>query len=139
MRQLPRHPGNHLRRDRRARSYALGKSQAARSGAARQHTTEPHALAQEPAATQAALPNAQLQPHRRPGHSTGRVSGGTAMTVESLAPTQVAERESTRASSLLAWFSSVDHKQIGLLYICTALVFLLIGGAEALAIRLQLV
>jgi heme/copper-type cytochrome/quinol oxidase subunit 1 len=60
------------------------------------------------------------------------------MTVESLVPTQVADREGTRASSLLAWFSSVDHKQIGILYICTALVFLIIGGLEAVAIRLQL-
>jgi cytochrome c oxidase subunit 1/cytochrome c oxidase subunit I+III len=61
------------------------------------------------------------------------------MTVESLSPADLAERDDTRATSLLAWFSSVDHKQIGILYICTALVFLVIGGAEALAIRLQLV
>src|ERR1700759_3978894 len=63
------------------------------------------------------------------------------MTAESLSPAEVADHESTRASSssLLAWFSSVDHKQIGILYICTALVFLLVGGLEAVVIRLQLV
>ena len=66
------------------------------------------------------------------------------MTVESLAPTQIAERDDTRArayrgGALLEWFSSVDHKQIGLLYICTALVFLIIGGLEAVAMRLQLI
>jgi cytochrome c oxidase subunit 1/cytochrome c oxidase subunit I+III len=64
------------------------------------------------------------------------------MTVESLAPTSIAERDDTRAragSSLLAWFSSVDHKQIGLLYICTALVFLIIGGLEAVTMRVQLI
>src|SRR5258706_3260837 len=60
------------------------------------------------------------------------------MTVESPIPTNVAERDNTRTSSLLAWFSSVDHKQIGILYICTALVFLVIGGLEAIVIRLQL-
>jgi len=60
------------------------------------------------------------------------------MTVESPIPVDVAERENTRTSSLLSWFSSVDHKQIGILYICTALVFLLVGGLEAVAIRLQL-
>src|SRR6266403_504714 len=60
------------------------------------------------------------------------------MIVDSLVPAGIAERDETRTSSLLDWFSSVDHKQIGILYICTALVFLLIGGAEALAIRLQL-
>lgn len=60
------------------------------------------------------------------------------MTTGSMAEIQGAENEPVGRSSLLAWFSSVDHKQIGMLYICTALVFLLIGGAEALAIRIQL-
>ena len=36
------------------------------------------------------------------------------------------------------WFSTVDHKEIGLRYIVTALVFLLLGGLEALVMRLQL-
>ena len=61
------------------------------------------------------------------------------MTVGSIANSRPDLRELPAESSLLGWFSSVDHKQIGILYICTALVFLLIGGAEAIAIRLQLV
>jgi cytochrome c oxidase subunit I len=36
------------------------------------------------------------------------------------------------------WFSSVDHKAIGLRYIITAFLFLLAGGVEALLMRLQL-
>src|ERR1700685_2248563 len=60
------------------------------------------------------------------------------MTTEALTDPLSPADERTKTSSLLAWFSSVDHKQIGILYICTALVFLLIGGAEALAIRIQL-
>ncbi|MDB5220996.1 MAG: cytochrome c oxidase, subunit [Myxococcaceae bacterium] len=36
------------------------------------------------------------------------------------------------------WVATVDHKRIGILYLLTALVFFLIGGLEALAIRLQL-
>ncbi|QGZ67050.1 cytochrome c oxidase subunit I [Paraburkholderia acidisoli] len=36
------------------------------------------------------------------------------------------------------WLSTVDHKQIGLRYIVTAFVFLLLGGIEALVMRLQL-
>jgi cytochrome c oxidase subunit 1 len=36
------------------------------------------------------------------------------------------------------WFSTVDHKRIGLLYIGYALVFLLIAGFEAVLIRIQL-
>ncbi len=38
----------------------------------------------------------------------------------------------------LAWISTVDHKRIGILYLVTGLVFFLIGGAEALLMRLQL-
>src|SRR6201996_4158914 len=36
------------------------------------------------------------------------------------------------------WLSTVDHKSIGLRYIVTAFIFLLLGGLEALLIRLQL-
>jgi cytochrome c oxidase subunit 1/cytochrome c oxidase subunit I+III len=38
----------------------------------------------------------------------------------------------------LAWISTVDHKRIGILYLLFALVFFVIGGLEALFIRLQL-
>src|SRR5215468_9291888 len=37
-----------------------------------------------------------------------------------------------------AWVTTVDHKKIGLLYILYALGFLVIAGAEALIIRIQL-
>jgi len=36
------------------------------------------------------------------------------------------------------WLSSVDHKQIGRRYLVTAMLFLIVGGIEALIIRLQL-
>ena len=36
------------------------------------------------------------------------------------------------------WVTTVDHKKIGIMYILLAVVFLVIGGAEALAMRLQL-
>ena len=39
---------------------------------------------------------------------------------------------------LIGWLSSVDHKEIGLRYIVTAFVFLLVGGIEAGVIRAQL-
>ncbi len=38
----------------------------------------------------------------------------------------------------IAWLSTVDHKRIGILYLVTALVFFVIGGIEAMLIRLQL-
>jgi cytochrome c oxidase subunit 1 len=37
-----------------------------------------------------------------------------------------------------SWITTVDHKRIGILYGVTALFFLLVGGVEALVIRLQL-
>ena len=39
---------------------------------------------------------------------------------------------------LMRWLTTTDHKDIGILYIVTAMVFLLIGGVEALLIRIQL-
>jgi cytochrome c oxidase subunit I len=37
-----------------------------------------------------------------------------------------------------SWFTTIDHKKIGILYGVTAFVFFLIGGLEALVIRAQL-
>jgi cytochrome c oxidase subunit I len=42
------------------------------------------------------------------------------------------------ATGLWSWITTVDHKRIGVLYGVTALVFFLVGGLEALFIRLQL-
>jgi cytochrome c oxidase subunit I len=39
---------------------------------------------------------------------------------------------------VIAWITTVDHKRIGILYGLTAFAFFLIGGIEALVIRLQL-
>ncbi len=41
-------------------------------------------------------------------------------------------------NSILSWVSSCDHKQLGILYMLTALGFFLIAGCEALYMRLQL-
>lgn len=39
---------------------------------------------------------------------------------------------------LLHWISTVDHKEIGIMYMLTALLFFIIGGAEAVLMRTQL-
>lgn len=39
---------------------------------------------------------------------------------------------------LKGWFGTVDHKRIGIRYIVTAFAFLLVGGIEALVMRMQL-
>ncbi|WEK21580.1 MAG: cbb3-type cytochrome c oxidase subunit I [Candidatus Pedobacter colombiensis] len=40
---------------------------------------------------------------------------------------------------LLQWISSVDHKQIGIMYLWLSVLFLVMGGCEILLVRLQLV
>jgi len=41
-------------------------------------------------------------------------------------------------TGLLSWLMTVDHKRIGLLYIISAFIFFIIGGVEALLMRIQL-
>ncbi|MFQ5948996.1 MAG: cbb3-type cytochrome c oxidase subunit I, partial [Acidimicrobiia bacterium] len=43
-----------------------------------------------------------------------------------------------RPSGVWLWITTVDHKRIGILYGVTAIAFFIIGGIEALLIRLQL-
>jgi cytochrome c oxidase subunit I len=44
----------------------------------------------------------------------------------------------SRRAGLMGWLSTVDHKEIGRRYIITALIFFVLAGVLALAIRLQL-
>src|SRR5580692_3565177 len=44
----------------------------------------------------------------------------------------------TAKTGLISWLTTVDHKRIGFLYGISALFFFLVGGCEALLIRLQL-
>jgi cytochrome c oxidase subunit 1 len=48
------------------------------------------------------------------------------------------ERTWRRPPGIIGWLATVDHKEIGRRYIVTALVFLALGGALALAMRVQL-
>ncbi len=41
-------------------------------------------------------------------------------------------------SGLWSWLTTVDHKRIGILYGATAFIFFLLGGLEALLMRIQL-
>jgi cytochrome c oxidase subunit 1 len=49
-----------------------------------------------------------------------------------------ARSQSNAANGLLTWVMTVDHKRIGILYLVSAAAFFLIGGLEALLMRLQL-
>ena len=53
-----------------------------------------------------------------------------------LTPPRVAE--GTFREWLHGWLITVDHKRLGILYILYALFFMIVGGAEAMAIRIQL-
>ena len=44
----------------------------------------------------------------------------------------------TAPRGLFSWVATVDHKRIGILYLLTTLVFFVMGGVEALLIRIQL-
>lgn len=48
------------------------------------------------------------------------------------------ERTWRRPPGILGWLATVDHKEIGRRYIVTALIFLALGGALSLLMRLQL-
>ena len=44
----------------------------------------------------------------------------------------------TATTGWTSWLTTIDHKKIGILYFLTAFVFFLVGGIEALLIRIQL-
>ncbi len=47
-------------------------------------------------------------------------------------------KKGTYLEAIHSWIVTVDHKKIGILYICFGLIFLLVAGVEALEIRIQL-
>jgi cytochrome c oxidase subunit 1 len=51
---------------------------------------------------------------------------------------ELSHHEAAEARGVWSWITTVDHKRIGILYGVTAFVFFLLGGLEALIIRLQL-
>jgi cytochrome c oxidase subunit 1 len=57
---------------------------------------------------------------------------------EKSAPRPLVLYRPTAKTGLISWLTTVDHKRIGFLYGISALFFFLVGGVEALLIRLQL-
>jgi cytochrome c oxidase subunit I len=53
-------------------------------------------------------------------------------------PQVVAHEVRPEARGWTSWFTTVDHKRIGILYLVTAFVFFMVGGTEALLMRTQL-
>src|ERR1700728_5176736 len=52
--------------------------------------------------------------------------------------TPSSEARGTWLDQVTDWVITVDHKKIGLMYIAYALIFLLVGGFEAILMRIQL-
>ncbi len=55
-----------------------------------------------------------------------------------LQPLSVEARPSSFSEVLYSWVATVDHKRLGLMYVVTALIFLVIAGLMAAVIRMQL-
>ena len=69
----------------------------------------------------------------RPSDVLALPSGGT------VAPSPLGVFARPRArTGWRSWVSTVDHKKIGIMYGASSLVFLVIGGVEALLLRVQL-
>ena len=47
-------------------------------------------------------------------------------------------RRAPSAAGWTSWITTTDHKKIGIMYLVTVLVFFLLGGVEALLMRIQL-
>src|ERR687898_387287 len=53
-------------------------------------------------------------------------------------PEVIAREARPEPTGFTSWFTTTDHKRIGILYLWTVLVFFILGGVEALLIRVQL-
>src|SRR4029450_8435201 len=56
----------------------------------------------------------------------------------SMAPTAAAETRGSVLTALHEWVVTVDHKRLGIMYVATGIIFLVVAGLEASAMRLQL-
>ena len=62
----------------------------------------------------------------------------TAVAPQPIATRPFPARQTVKGSFLLRMFRTTDHKQIGILYIVTSMIFFLIGGAMAMLMRTEL-
>src|SRR5579863_4703105 len=61
-----------------------------------------------------------------------------ATTVLKPLPQIATDRVAHEPRGLVRWLTTTDHKQIGILYIVTSFMFFIVGGVEALMMRMQL-
>ncbi|HEX6618102.1 MAG TPA: cytochrome ubiquinol oxidase subunit I, partial [Solirubrobacteraceae bacterium] len=63
-----------------------------------------------------------------------------ATTEQALSPVPqiVARRVEPQRTGWISWVTTTDHKRIGIMYLVLTFVFFILGGTEALLMRLQL-
>jgi cytochrome c oxidase subunit I len=66
------------------------------------------------------------------------VEAGTARETRIVRPEVVLHGLPTRQRGWLEWLTTTDHKKIGILYLFATFLFFILGGVEALIVRLQL-
>ncbi|MSX02003.1 MAG: cytochrome c oxidase subunit I [Actinobacteria bacterium] len=66
------------------------------------------------------------------------MTSATSSAPQTAVPEIVVDSAKPPQSGWLAWLTTTDHKRIGIMYMVAAWMFLVIGGVEALLIRLQL-
>ena len=114
------------------------------AGTLQEHRREPRPLDPESAGDQEGRADAQPRRERprRPSRSspTSALTNNRARMATTALDQQRAHAAAGHAETtgLWSWLTTVDHKRIGILYGVTAFVFFLMGGIEALLIRIQL-
>jgi hypothetical protein len=76
-----------------------------------------------------------------PALNQAQSSSSTALSFATMDSAQLERRLTTlweTPKTTYGWFDTVDHKELGIRYLVTAFIFLIVGGVEALVMRLQL-
>src|SRR5262249_32473630 len=131
----------------RAESQPLRRARDARRRHVAEHVRQRRGVGARSAAAQARREDAGPRSHRGAGQGRGGISHEIEVMAERAEPGTFYRSPPTARAGLavpvtttvLSWLTTVDHKRIGILYGVSALTFFLIGGIEALIIRLQLV
>src|SRR5579863_1592845 len=148
--ELPHYQGNSRHGQIWTGSYSPHESGHYRLGDSSKQSRQPLRLDQESRPSQKGIAHASDAAKRRPDRCRGRIPfhssitvGGRIMadqsipypgTLEPVAP----EGRATLLETLHSWVITVDHKRLGILYVIYSIFFLLVGGIEAIFIRIQL-
>src|SRR5260370_8834228 len=73
-----------------------------------------------------------------PGSLPPAAKVGAPMATVRTDPLEALEQSWYEPPGIISWFTTVDHKRIGMKYLVTALAFFVFGGIESLIMRAQL-